>query len=135
MTLFSLYMIYAAFSEHPVSFNASQGSTVTFHCEVNESGNIILFWLVNDEIFNSVTNRNRSISLMTFDNRISTLTIEAHIWNNNTEIQCRFRLLQSTSVNCQSETVTCSEKAILMIQGSYCNMYYTIMYCNNKDSD
>lgn len=106
----------AEFVVSPSSFNASEGSNVTFHCHINESGNL-LFWLVNDEFSNSIANRNRSISLVKYSNLRSILTIPAHTWNDNVEIQCAYRSIQSTSLNCSDPTVSCSRKAILKIQG------------------
>ena len=50
---------------------------------------------------------------------MSNLTIVAHPWNQNVEIQCAFRTLESTTgiVDCSSELVTCSKRVVLKIQG------------------
>lgn len=111
-----LYIFLLAFTETPASFNASQGSLIDFHCEVDQD-QVSVFWLVNDDIFNSANNRNRSITLHVQNNVYSTLTIVGHLWNDNAEIQCAFHSYQSTNVSCSNETVTCSEKAILRVQG------------------
>ena len=112
--------ITTGFVESPRSFNASQGSTASFHCRINETGHI-LFWLINDEISNSLANRNRSISYWKQRNMVSNFTIVAHPWNQNVEIQCAFRTLESRTVNCNSELVMCSEEAVLKIQGALHN--------------
>ena len=101
-----------SFLVFPSSFNASQGSNVIFHCHINERGNI-LFWLVNDEFTNSFANQNRSISLVKYSNLHSILTIPAHSWNDNVEIQCAYRSILSTSLNYTNQTVMCSRKATL----------------------
>ena len=90
---------------------------VTFHCELNETGNLLL-WLVNDGIANSEANSEHSVLIDKIHNRVSTLTIRAYPWNNNVEIQCAFRPDTSISVDCNNPTVTCSRKAILRIQGT-----------------
>lgn len=111
-----ILILYIVFLESPSSFNASQGSNVIFHCQINESGNI-LFWLVNDEFSNSIANQNRSIQLIKYGNLRSILTMPAHTWNNDVEIQCAYRSIQSASLNCSSQEVMCSRKAFLKIQG------------------
>ena len=112
------YYNVTAFIEPPLSFNASEGSSVTFHCRINESGNI-LFWLIDDEISTSDANRNRSVLIRKESNNImvSNLIIEAHSWNQNAQIQCAFHSWESGTVNCDDEMVMCSEKAALKIQG------------------
>ena len=109
-------LLLAVFLVSPSSYNASEGSNVTFYCHINETGNI-LFWLVNDEFSHSTVNQNRSISLIKYSNEHSTLTILAHSWNDHVEIQCVYRSLQSRSLNCSNEMVMCSAKAILRVQG------------------
>ena len=120
----------AVFLVSPSSFNASEGSNVTFHCHINESGNL-LFWLVNGEFSNSIANQNRSISLIKYSNVRSTLTIPAHSWNDHVEIQCAYRSQQSRSLNCSNEMVMCSGKAILRVQGYWYNNNI-IMYNNHR---
>ena len=116
MEVYDIHVLLIAFIEPPLSFNATQGSAVIFHCRINETEQI-LFWLINDEISNSDANRNRSVSIWKENNVVSTLTIVAHPWNKNAQVQCAFRTLESRAVDCGDELVTCSEKAALKIQG------------------
>ena len=116
MHIANLLLFVIVFLTSPSSYNASEGSNVTFHCHINETGNI-LFWLVNNEFSHASVNQDRSISLIKNSNERSTLTILAHSWNDHVEIQCVYRSLQSRSLNCSNEMVMCSAKAILRVQG------------------
>jgi hypothetical protein len=117
--------INTAFLVSPSSYNASEGSNITFHCHINETGNI-LFWLVNDEFSHSSAHQNRSISLIKYNNERSILTIQANSWNDHVEIQCAYRSKQSRSLNCSNEMVMCSKKAILRVQGYILLMHFTV---------
>lgn len=88
-----------------------------FHCRIRYGGNHLIFWLVDGKSYVSEANRNRSISVETRNNRQSTLTIVAHPWNDNVQVQCIFHSILTTNVSCSNETVTCSDKAVLRIQG------------------
>ena len=121
----------SAFLGVPSSLNVSEGSEAIFSCRISNGSHNHLLWLVNNEVYVSKANRNRSISVETQNNRFSTFTITAHPWNDNVEIQCIFQSLFSSNTSCSNETVTCSEKALLRIQGVFnkCILITVLINC------
>lgn len=69
----------------PTSVNATLGSTVQFHCEINSG---ILYWLLNGDEIWAASNQNRQAQAQTRNNVVSTLTIPALQINDNLVIHC-----------------------------------------------
>ena len=108
----------AAFTEAPLSFNASQGSAVTFKCEIRHpNDNNILFWLINNQILTPAIANSRSITLQTDDNVNSTIIIETRLQNNNTK---------NSSLHCGFPKLVISEKMGLILPLLVCSFIKTI---------